>query len=127
MTLDTTRLENYFQVLGKAIGNLAQQQQMANTALSRSLMQQQRERATFGQILNQIATGQKQSQYNYLFKHIPVYDGEDKDQFFNWLDALESACAYSKCDCRIAAQAKSTGRLRIAILSIGLEQPWSVV
>ena len=24
-----------------------------------------------------------------------MYDGEDKDEFFNWLDALESACAYS--------------------------------
>ena len=62
-----------------------------------------------------------------MFKHIPVYDRKDKDQFFNWLDTLESACAYSKCDCHIAAQAKSTGRLRTAILSIGLQQPWSVV
>ena len=100
---------------------------MANTALSRSLIQQQRERATFGQVLNEIATGQKQSQYNDLFKHIPVYDGEDKDQFFNWLDAFKSACVYSKCDCHIAAQAKSMERLRTAILSIGLEQPWSMV
>ena len=79
MTLDTTGLENSFQIVGQAIGNLAQQQQMANTALSRSLIQQQRERATFGHVLNQIAAGQKQSQYNDLFKHIPVYDGEDKD------------------------------------------------
>ena len=47
VTLDTTGLENSFQVVGQAIGNLAQQQQMANTALSRSLIQQQRERATF--------------------------------------------------------------------------------
>ena len=100
---------------------------MANTALSRTLIQQQRERATFGNLLNQIATGHKQRQYNDLFKHIPVYDGKDKDQFFNWLDALESACAYSKQDCRLAAQAKRTGRLRTAILSIGLEQPWLVV
>ena len=56
-----------------------------------------------------------------------MYDGEDKDQFFNWLDALESASAYSKWDCCIAAKAKSTERLRTAMLSIGLEQPWSVV
>ena len=125
MTLDTTGLENSCQIGGQAIGNLAQQQQMANTALSRSVIQQQRERATFGHVLNQIAAGHEQSQYNNLFKHIPVYE-EDKDQFFNWLDALESACAYSKHDCHIAAQAKSTGRLRTAILSIGLEQPWSV-
>ena len=79
VTLDTTGLENLFQVVGQAIGNLAQQQQMANPALSQSLIQQQRERATFGCVLNQIAAGQKQSQYNDLFKHIPVYDGEDKD------------------------------------------------
>ena len=56
-----------------------------------------------------------------------MYDGEDKDQFFNWLDALESACAYSKQDCHLPVQAKITGRLRTVILSIGLEQPWSVV
>ena len=90
VTLDTTI------AVGQAIGDLAQQQQMANTALSQTLIQQQRERTTFGNLLNQIATSQKQSQYNDLFKHIPVYDGEDKDKFFNWLDALESACAYSK-------------------------------
>ena len=96
VTLDNTGLENSYQVVGQAIGNLAQQQQMANTALNRSVIQQLRERATFGQVLNQIAAGQKQSQYNDLFKHIPVYDREDKDQFFNWLDALESACTYSK-------------------------------
>ena len=56
-----------------------------------------------------------------------MYDWEDKDNIFNCLDALESSCAYSKGDCHLAAQAKSTGRLRTAILSIGLEQPWSVV
>ena len=94
VTLDTTGLENSFQVVGQAIGNLAQQQ-MANTALSWSLIKQRRERATFGHVLNQRAAGQKQSQYNDLFKHIPVYDGEDKDQFLNWLDTLKSACAYS--------------------------------
>ena len=82
VTLDTNGLETSFQAVGQAIGNLAQQQQMANTALSQTLIQQQRERATFGKLLNQIATGQKQSQYNDLFKHIPVYNGEDKDQFF---------------------------------------------
>ena len=120
MTVDTTGLETSFQTVGQAIGNLSQQQQMANTALSQTLIQQ-RERATFGNILNQIATGQKQNQYNDLFKHIPVYDGEDKDQLFNWLDALESACACSRRDCHLVAQFKSTGRLRTAILSIGLE------
>ena len=47
MTLDTTGLENSFQAVGQAIGNLAQQQQMANTALSQTLIQQQRERESY--------------------------------------------------------------------------------
>ena len=34
MTSDTTGLETSFQAVGQAIGNLTQQQQMANTALS---------------------------------------------------------------------------------------------
>ena len=96
VTLDTTGLDQSLNYMGQAIGNLAQQQQMANTALNRSLMQQQRERANFGQTLEQLVTTQKQGQYNDLFVHIPVYDGEDKDKFFEWLDALEAACAYSK-------------------------------
>ena len=93
VTLYTAGLENLFQVVGQAIGNLAQPQQLANTALSQSLIQQQRERTTFGHVLYQIAARQKQSQYNDLFKHIPLYGGEYKDQFFNWFDALESTCA----------------------------------
>ena len=127
VTLDTAGLDQSLNYMGQAIGNLAQQQQMANTALNRSLMQQQRERANFGQTLEQLVTTQKQGQYNDLFVHIPVYDGEDKDKFFEWLDALEAACAYSKRDCHLAAQAKSTGRLRSSILSIPMDQPWSVV
>ena len=95
MTLDTTGLDQSLNYMGQAIGNLAQQQ-MANTALNRSLIQQQRERANFGQTLEQLVTTQKQGQYNDLFVHIPAYDGEDKDKFFEWLGALEAACAYSK-------------------------------
>ena len=34
VTLDTTGLETSFEAVGQAIGDLAQQQQMANTALS---------------------------------------------------------------------------------------------
>ena len=96
VTLDTAGLDQSLNYMGQAIGNLAQQQQMANTALNRSLMQQQRERANFGQTLEQLVTTQKQGQYNDLFVHIPVYNGEDKDKFFEWLDALEAACACSK-------------------------------
>ena len=96
MTLDTAGLDQSLNYMGQAIGNLAQQQQMANTALNRSLMQQQRERANFGQTLEQLVTTQKQGQYNDLFVHIPVYDDENKDKFFEWLDALEAAFAYSK-------------------------------
>ena len=44
VTLDTTWLENSFQAVRQALGDLAQQQ-MANTTLSRTLVQQQRERA----------------------------------------------------------------------------------
>ena len=34
----------------------------------------------------------RQSNYDYLFVNIPVYDGANKDELETWLDQIEIAC-----------------------------------
>ena len=116
--MDTANLEQSFQEVGNTVGQLVQQQLNATNAIQRSIDDQRDERLHGLLLLQQLNDSQYQNNFKSLFDNIPVYDGNDPDEFFPWLDALEAACFYSGRDARIEALGKSTGRVRNTILSV---------
>ena len=95
--------------------------------MQRSIDDQRQERLHGLVLLQQLNETQYQSNFQSLFDNIPIYDGNDPDAFFPWLDALEAACFYSGRDARIVALGKSTGRVRYSVLSVPHDKPWSVM
>ena len=42
--------------------------------------------------LHDLANSTQQRNYDHIFASIPVYDGSSREDFFLWLERLETAC-----------------------------------
>ena len=93
--LDTTGLENSFENLGRTMVDVLTIQQQTNLAL-----QDQIRRANDTQIeqtlaMHDLADMTEQRTYDSMFAAVPIYHGNDDEDFDEWADQLEALCEIS--------------------------------
>ena len=93
--LDTTGLENSFENLGRTMVDVLTMQQQTNVAL-----QDQIRRANDTQIeqtlaMHDLADMTEQRTYDSMFAAVPIYHGNDDEDFDEWADQLEALCEIS--------------------------------
>ena len=94
--LDTTGLENSFENLGRTMLDVLAIQQQTNLAL-----QDQIRRANDTQIeqtlaKHDLADMTEQRTYDSMFVAVPIYHGNDDEDFDEWADQLEALCEISQ-------------------------------
>ena len=90
--LDTTGLENSFENLGKTMVDVLTIQQQTNLTL-----QDQVRRANDAQMeqtlaMHGLADMTEQRTYDSMFTAVPIYHGNDDEDFDEWADQLEALC-----------------------------------
>ena len=90
--LDTTGLENSFENLGRAMVDVLAMQQQTNLTL-----QDQIRRANDAQMeqtlaMHDLADMTEQRTYDSMFTAVPIYHGNDDEDFDEWADQLEALC-----------------------------------
>ena len=93
--LDTTGLENSFENLGRIMVEVLTIQQQTNLAL-----QDQIRRANDTQIeqtlaMYDLADMTEQKTYDSMFAAVPIYHGNNDEDFDEWADQLEALCEIS--------------------------------
>ena len=93
--LDTTGLENSFENLGRTMVDVLAIQQQTNLAL-----QDQIRRANDTQVeqtlaMHDLADMTEQRTYDSMFAAVPIYHGNDDEDFDEWADQLEALCEIS--------------------------------
>ena len=94
--LDTTGLENSFENLGRTMVDILTIQQQTNLAL-----QDQIRRANDTQVeqtlaMHDLADMTEQRTYDSMFAAVPIYHGNDDEDFDEWADQLEALCEISQ-------------------------------
>ena len=94
--LDTTGLENSFENLGRTMVDVLTIQQQTNVAL-----QDQIRRANDTQMEQTLAMHDpvdmtEQRTYDSMFAAVPIYHGNDSEDFDEWADQLEALCEISR-------------------------------
>ena len=94
--LDTTGLENSFENLGRTMVDILAIQQQTNLAL-----QDQIRRANDTQVeqtlaMHDLADMTEQRTYDSMFAAVPIYHGNDDEDFDEWADQLEALCEISQ-------------------------------
>ena len=94
--LDTTGLENSFENLGRTMVDVLTIQQQTNLAL-----QDQIRRANDTQVeqtlaMHDLADMTEQRTYDSMFAAVPIYHGNDNEDFDEWADQLEALCEISQ-------------------------------
>ena len=59
-----------------------------------------------------------------IFASIPIYDGNDREGFFSWLECLELACFYSGRNIKTEALGRSTEPVQNVIMALPNARSW---
>ena len=78
-----------------------------------------------GKALGQLVENTRQQEFDKLFHYIPIYDGEDPENFEPWLSKLESDCIVGKKDAREVAICSSPGPVLEVLNSIEDKEDWA--
>ena len=94
--LDTTGLDNSFENLGRTMVDVLTIQQQTNVAL-----QDQIKRANDTQMeqtlaMHDLVDMTEQRTYDSMFVVVPIYHGNDDEDFDEWADQLEALCEISQ-------------------------------
>ena len=94
--LDTTGLEDSFENLGRMMVDVLTIQQQTNLTL-----QDQIRRANDAQMeqtlaLHDLVAMTEQRTYDSMFTAVPIYHGNDDEDFDEWADQLETLCEISQ-------------------------------
>ena len=126
VTLDTTALENTFGTVGQAMLQLARAQDQTNRHLQH-LQQGQLNMQTHTGALQQLATSTYQCNFDHIFASIPIYDGSNREGFFQWLECLEAACFYSGRNIKMEALGRSAGPVLNVIMALLNACSWKAI
>ena len=80
--LDTTVLENTFDLVGQSMLQLTRAQDQTNRQLQQHIQQGQANIQANTWALQQLATSAYQRNFDHIFASIPKYDGSDREGFF---------------------------------------------
>ena len=77
--LDTTALENTFDIVGQSLMQLARAQDQTNGKLQQHIQQGQTNIQTHTGALQQLATLTYQRNFDHIFTSIPIYNASDRE------------------------------------------------
>ena len=127
VTLDTTVLENTFDMVGQSMMQLARAQDQTNRQLQQHIQQGQANMQAHTGALQQLATSTYQRNFDHIFASIPIYDGSNREGFFPWLELLEAACFYSGRNIKTKALGGSTGPVHNVIMALPNARSWKPI
>ena len=124
--LDTTSLENSFENLGRTMVDVLTMQQQTNLTL-----QDQVRRANDAQMeqtlaMHDLADMTEQRTYDSMFAAVPIYHGNDDEDFDEWADQLEALCEISNQNIHHEMMGRSSTAVKKIIRSIDLNLRWSL-
>ena len=124
--LDTTGLENSFENLGRTMVDVLTIQQQTNLAL-----QDQIRRANDTQIeqtlaMHDLADMTEKRTYDSMFAAVPIYHGNDDEDFDEWADQLEALCEISQQNIHHEMMGRSSAAVKKIIRSIDPNLRWSL-
>ena len=118
VVLDTMTLENTFDNMGQSMLQLARVQDQTNCHLQQHIQQGQLNMQAHAGALHQLANSTHQRNYDHIFASIPIYDGNNSEEFFPWLEHLEAACYYCRRDIKTEALGRSAGPVQNVIMAL---------
>ena len=124
--LDTTGLENYFKNLGRTMVDVLTIQQQTNLAL-----QDQVRRANDTQVeqtlaMHDLADMTEQRTYDSMFTAVPIYHGNDNEDFDESADQLQALCEISQWNIHHEMMGRSSAVVKKIIRSIDPNLRWSL-
>ena len=124
--LDTTGLENSFENLGRTMVDVLAMQQQTNLTL-----QDQVRRANDAQMeqtlaMHDLADMTEQRTYDSMFVAVPIYHGNDDEDFDEWADQLEALCEISHQNIHHELMGRSIAAVIKMIRSINPNLRWSL-
>ena len=124
--LDTTGLENSFENLGRTMADVLTIQQQTNLTL-----QDQIRRANDAQMeqmleMHDLADMTEQRTYDSMFAAVPIYHGNDDEDFDEWADQLEALCEISQRNIHHEMMGRSSAAVKKIIRSIDPNLRWSL-
>ena len=94
--LDTTGLENSFENLGRAMVDVLTIQQQTNLALQDQIRRANDTQIEQTLVMHDLADMTEQKTYDSMFAPVPIYHGNDDEDFDEWADQLEALCEISQ-------------------------------
>ena len=124
--LDTTGLENSFENLGRTMVDVLTIQKQTNLAL-----QDQIRRANDTQIeqtlaMHDLVDMTEQRTYDSMFAAVPIYHGNDDEDFDEWADQLEAFCEISRQNIHHEMMGRLSAAVKKIIRSIDPNLRWSL-
>ena len=124
--LDTTGLDNSFENLGRTMVDVLAMQQQTNLTL-----QDQIRRANDAQMeqtlaMHDLADMTEQRRYNSMFAAVPIYHGNNDEDFDEWADQLEALCEISHQNIHQEMMGRSSAAFKKIIRSIDPNLRWSL-
>ena len=93
--LDTTGLENSFENLGRTMVDILTIQQQTNLALQDQIRWANDTQVEQTLAMHDLADMTEQRTYDSMFAAVPIYHGNDDEDFDEWADQLEALCEIS--------------------------------
>ena len=90
--LDTLGLENSFENLGKTIVDVLTIQQQTNVALQDQIRRANDTQMEQTLAMHDLMDMTEQRTYDSMFAAVPIYHGNDDEDFDEWADQLEAFC-----------------------------------
>ena len=93
--LDTTGLENSFENLGRTMVDILTIQQQTNLAFQDQIRRANDTPVEQTLAMHDLADMTEQRTYDSMFAAVPIYHGNDHEDFDEWADQLEALCDIS--------------------------------
>ena len=93
--LDTTGLENSFENLGRTMTVVLTLQQQTNEALQDQIRRANETEQEQTTTMQDLADMTEQQTYDSMFAAVPIYHGQDDEDFDEWTHQLEALCEIS--------------------------------
>ena len=77
--------------------------------------------------LQQLANSTYQRNFNHIFASIPIYDGSDREGFFQWLEHLEAVCFSSGRNVKTEALGRSARSVQNVIMAPPHARLWRAI
>ena len=124
--LDTTGLENSFENLGRTMVDVLAMQQQTNLTLQNQIRRSNDTQMEQTLAMHDLADMTEQRTFDSMFTAVPIYHGNDDEDFDEWADQLEALCEISQRNIYHEMMGRSSAAVKKIIGSIEPNLRWSL-